>query len=131
MPPIFQALITLTLRIMLRLLLLRDMTLAVRNDATHVVNILFFVMVSASDLCFERVITRTRTCEERNPEVQGRGHDFDAVGRNTRTFIITLRILLWVLLQYLDDLTSTTQYQHPALISPLIYPSSPRPQGTR
>lgn len=45
MPPILQTLITLTIRILLRLLLLRKMSLAVRNDLAHVINVVLLILV--------------------------------------------------------------------------------------
>jgi hypothetical protein len=44
MSPILQALVTLTIRILLRLLLLRQMPLAVRHDLPHMINIVLIVL---------------------------------------------------------------------------------------
>lgn len=43
MPPILQTLITLTIRILLCLLLLSEMSLAVRDYAAHVGNVFFVI----------------------------------------------------------------------------------------
>ena len=44
MPPILQTLITLTIRILLRLLLLRQMALTIRNYFAHVINIILLIL---------------------------------------------------------------------------------------
>jgi hypothetical protein len=44
MPPVFQTLITLAVRVLLSLLFLRKMSLAVRNNLAHVVNVILLVL---------------------------------------------------------------------------------------